>query len=77
MKRKIVIEYYWKCYQFKKIPAKLAECLEETAEERIKYLMAEGYVEGELFDNVMIDIDGKECPKDGYECSGWATIKKS
>lgn len=77
MSRVLVIDYYWRCESFKKgIPPKLAEALEETAMDRIQEMMAEGYVSGELHDNVNLDIPKRKTPEDGWECSGWWNLKK-
>lgn len=77
MSRLLVIDYYWRCESFKKgIPPKLAEALEETAEDRIKEKMGEGYLSGELIDYVNMDIPGRRTPMDGWECHGWWNLKK-
>ena len=75
--KNIHINFYWRCESFKKgIPPKLASALEETAKERIAEMMKDGYVSGELHDNVAIDIPGHRMPEDGYECSGWWTSRE-
>jgi uncharacterized membrane protein len=76
MKRERKIEYWWKCEQLGEgdIPEPLATALEESAMDRINEMSAQGYVSGELCDNVNIDIPGRETPEDGWECSGWWSI---
>lgn len=75
--KNIHINYWWRCESFKKgIPPKLAEALDESAKERIAEMLKEGYLSGELNDNVAIDIPGHRMPRDGYECSGWWTSKE-
>lgn len=77
MSRVVLIDYYWRCQSFKKgIPNELAEALDESAMERILEMMAEGYVSGELNDNVNLDIPNRKTPEDGWECSGWWNLKK-
>lgn len=72
--KNIHINFYWRCESFKKgIPPKLEAALDETAKERIAEMMKDGYLSGELHDNVAIDIPGHRMPRDGYECSGWWT----
>ncbi len=75
--KNIHINYWWRCGSFKNgIPPKLAEALDESAKERIAEMLKEGYLSGELNDNVAIDIPGHRMPRDGYECSGWWTSKE-
>jgi len=76
MKRTIKISYGWKCENFKKIPEPLAEALEETAMERIKLMMDQGYTSGQLLDTVNIDVPGHRTPEDGWDCQGWFDIEK-
>ena len=77
MSRLLVIDYYWRCESFKKgIPPKLAEALEESAEDRIKEMMGQGYLSGELIDYVNMDIPGRKTPEDGWECRGWWNLHK-
>ena len=77
IKRKIVITYWWRCEQIKgNIPESLATALEESTEERIKHMMAEGYSSGELIDNVNMDLPGLETPAEGWDCSGWWETSK-
>lgn len=76
MKQTITINYWWKCSKIKgKIPEPLRDALRENANDRITDMMKEGYVSGELCDNVNIDIPGMKTPKEGYECSGGFEIK--
>ena len=44
------------------------EALEETAENRISEMSAEGYTSGELWDNIHMTDDD---PEDGIEYRGW------
>ena len=72
MQRQKTISYNWSCSQIKgEIPEPLALALEESAEDRIFEMMKEGYISGELLDNVNIDIPNMKTPEDGWECKGW------
>ena len=79
MKRKIEIDYWWKCDQLGEgveIPQELAEALEDSAERRIFRGAAEGYVSGELHASITRDVEGFVTPEDGWECRGWYEIKR-
>ena len=77
MNKRIIIEYWWKCPKIKgKLPVSLQDALKESASERINEMMRQGFVSGELNDNVMIKLEGKRTPKDGWECHGWWTAIK-
>lgn len=78
MQRQITINYYWKCEKIKGvIPRELQEALAESAEDRIAEMMKEGYIQGELLDNVNMKIEGKKTPKDGWECKGWWSARET
>jgi len=72
MTRKIVISYNWKRSDGKKIKPSHVEALEESAMTRINELMQNGYVSGELQDNVHMTPHD---PEDGISYHGWAEIK--
>lgn len=77
MERNIKINYWWRCSKFPNgIPPELAEALEESAMDRILEQAKEGYVSGELLDNVCMDIEGEKTPTDGWECSGGWSLQK-
>mgnify|MGYP001566593834 FL=1 len=68
IERKINITYRWWRDDEKEIDTRHAEALEETAQNMIFQMMIEGYMSGELNDNVhMNDND----PKDGVTYNGW------
>lgn len=70
------VSYWWRCESFLGgIPKKLAEALDETAQERATKMIKEGYQSGELVDCVGMTIDGTETPEDGFECRGWWKLK--
>ena len=78
MERTDTICYWWECEEFPaEIPSPLADELEEHATERISEMMKEGYIAGELYDCVHIEIPGHDMPEDGYYCSGRWTVKKN
>ena len=78
MSRILTIDYYWRCESLKEgIPQELAEALEESAMDRISEMMKDGYVSGELNDNVVLDLPGHKTPQDGWECTGWWNLKKT
>lgn len=77
MNRTITITYWWKCEKLSKgIPANLAEALEESAMTRINEMLSQGYVAGELQDNVNMKVKGRKTPQDGWECYGSWNLKK-
>ena len=69
MKRKIVIEYWWECSRFKKIPKEYEEALKESAMSRITEMMQEGYTSGELCANI-------ENGEDEFEFRGWWKVSQ-
>ncbi len=71
--RSITIDYRWWRGQGKKIKPEHVEALDEAAMNRIAEMMNQGYVSGELNDNIhILDTD----PEDGVEYSGWWEVKK-
>ena len=48
MEKEMIITYSWWDSDEKEIPEKYKEELQELAIDRIKYLLSEGYVEGQL-----------------------------
>lgn len=74
--RTISIKYHWSCKSITgEMPEQLAECLEESAMDRIGHMISEGFTSGELHDTVNIDIPGHTTPEDGFECHGWFEVK--
>lgn len=73
MKRRIAIDYWWKCDALPEIPLELAEALEESAEDRIEDMWRQGKTEGQLFDYVNLDLPEKDTPEDGWYCTGYFT----
>jgi hypothetical protein len=75
MKREIKIAYRWWRSDGKAIKPAHVGALEESADDRIREMMKDGYVEGELRDNIhMTDRD----PEDGIDYSGhWKVVKTS
>ncbi len=68
----VAINYKWWRKNGKKIKPEHVEALDETAMTRISEMMNQGYVEGNLSDNIhMIDSD----PEDGVEYGGWWEVK--
>ena len=68
MERKITLEYNWYRDDAEDVKPEHIEALEESADSRIREMMAEGYTSGELLDDVrMSDADGE----DGISYSGW------
>lgn len=68
MNRKIVITYWWKADNGEEIKPSHIEALEETAEQRINEMRADGFTAGELIDSISMDDDD---PEDGVSYSGW------
>lgn len=67
LERKITISYRWWRKNGKDIVLEHVFALEEMAMNRIQEMMPQGYVSGELNDNIhMTDND----PKDGVEYNG-------
>ena len=68
LKKTITIHYNWHRNDGKDINEEHFGALEETAEEEIRNRMMDGYISGELNDNIkMLDDD----PEDGVSYSGW------
>ena len=77
MQRKITIEYSWQCSKLKKgIPDCLVEALENSATEHIFSEIDNGYVEGELFDWIKMQVPKHKTPVGGWECHGYWTSKR-
>ena len=76
MKRKIEINYNWKCDQEIEIPEHHKETLEEEAKNRIFEMIKEGYDQGELNTTVRYgkDVVSEEDEEDGLTYSGWWSI---
>lgn len=68
IERKITISWWWRNNDLDEIDPEHAEALDESARERIFKMIKEGYVQGELHDNIhMHDSD----PEDGVDYHGW------
>ncbi|MFA7219007.1 MAG: hypothetical protein WC119_00580 [Synergistaceae bacterium] len=76
MERKIEITYRWwiNGRRYDKIKPEHYVALEESAEKRIHEMMDEGYLSGELNDNIRMTDDD---PEDGIEYKGWWEIKRT
>lgn len=76
MEIQITINYHWTCDQSIDIPVKHNEALEEDAQDRIFYMLKEGYTSGELFTSVRFGKDEvpEEDKDDGLTYSGWWSI---
>jgi len=75
MTGKLTMKYWWQCEDFKRIPKELEVILHKAAQDRIMEKFREGYVSGELFEYINIDIKGRKTPVEGWACSGWWDIK--
>ena len=75
MEKEITISFNWYSNDNRdaEIKKNHQEALEESAMERIGAMMKEGYVEGELHDNVRMDDEDGE---DGVSYQGWWSVKK-
>lgn len=74
MKQRLTIDYNWRRPDGVPVKESHHEALQESAEERIAEMMAQGYVEGELHDNIHMDDDD---PKDGIAYRGWWKMSRS
>ena len=72
IERKITITYNWYRGDKKPIKPEHIPALEERAMDRIKEMMAQGYISGELHDDVRMDDEDGD---DGIEYSGWWDTK--
>ena len=70
IERKISITYRWWNNSIDKIDAEHIKALEESAQDRISYMMVNGFVSGELHDNISVNND----TEDGIEYSGYWEI---
>lgn len=72
--RSKLITYQWRRAEAgKSIKPEHVGALEESAEDRISYMMKEGNTSGELLDNIFMtdDDNGEDGNQDGIEYSGW------
>lgn len=80
MRRKLNIDYNWRCVSFPEgLPDVMVETLENEALYHITEMLKEGFIEGELCAYVQVLSDGVQGvpePEDGYECRGWFKIDK-
>jgi len=68
LEKTITIKFSWWRNSDEHIKEKHIEALEESAINRIKKLMEEGYISGQLSDNISIDDEDGE---NGVEYVGW------
>lgn len=78
MQVEIKINYYWKCDSEVEIPEAHKECLETEAQNRIFEMMADDYIQGELFTSIRFgkEVVPEEDEEDGLSYSGWWSITK-
>lgn len=70
--QKFELEWYMSAFDDREIKQSHLDALNESAMERITECLKEGYVSGELIDNICMDDEDGE---DGVEYSGWWTLK--
>ena len=67
--KKFELEWYMSAFDNRENKQSHLDALNESAMERITECLKEGYVSGELIDNIYMDDE------DGVEYSGWWTLK--
>jgi len=70
--QKFELEWNMSAFDNREIKQSHLDALKESAMERITECLKEGYVSGELIDNIHMDDEDGE---DGIEYSGWWMIK--
>ena len=71
IKREKTISYRWWRSDGEDVDPAHVEALVESADDRIAQMMKEGFVSGELCDNICSETDNE----DGVEYSGWWEVR--
>ncbi|EPQ9499874.1 hypothetical protein ACUYQI_000579 [Salmonella enterica subsp. enterica serovar Braenderup] len=72
MKRKLTISYEWSKTDGSDVEAHHVPYLEESAFERIREMIGDGYVKGQLSDNLHTQEDTDD--HEGTDYHGWWTL---